>query len=63
LKSEIKKLEEMVHQFNEEINSLDLEAKKIDKNISSIEKMKSEAVEIDIERPRQHNLNNIKKSK
>jgi hypothetical protein len=53
----------MVQNFNEEIDALDIESKKIDKNISSIEKMKSESVDIDLERPRQHNLNNIKKSK
>jgi outer membrane murein-binding lipoprotein Lpp len=63
LLAQIKSLEETVASYREEIESLDVEFKKIDKNISAIEKMKSDSWETNIERPRQHNLNNIKKTK
>lgn len=62
LQEQIKELESQVANLNEEITWLDLESKKIEKNISWIEKMK---LDTDlIERPqRQHNLDNIKKAK
>jgi hypothetical protein len=49
--------------YSSEIEDLEIELKKIDKNISSIEKMKNDSSEVVTDRQRQHNLNNIKKTK
>lgn len=63
LNEEIAKLKKQVSDLQTEIKDLEKEEWSIDLDISSIEKMKSNVLEISSDRPRKHNLDNIKKSK
>lgn len=66
LLSQIAALQSQVEVLNTDISELEFENKKIDKNISSIEKMKTESVDISettTERTRKHAAEKIKNSK
>lgn len=54
LKTEVSDLERQIKDLEKEDSALDLD-------ITSIEKMKSSILEVSADRPRKHNLNNIKK--
>lgn len=61
LNEQIKALKSQVIEIETEIKNLEKEDSALDLDISSIEKMKSSVLEVSTDRPRKHNLNNIKK--
>lgn len=61
LKEQMKKLQEQVSDLEKEIKDLEKEDSTLDLDITSIEKMKSSILEVATDRPRKHNLSNIKK--
>ncbi len=63
LKEKIAELKSQVSLLEWEIKELEKEEVWIDVDISTIEKMKSVALDLVTERPRKHNLDNIKKTK
>ena len=63
LKEKIAELKSQVLLLEWEIKELEKEEVWIDVDISTIEKMKSVALDLVTERPRKHNLDNIKKTK
>lgn len=63
LKEKIAELKSQVSLLEWEIKDLEREEVWIDVDISTIEKMKSVALDTVTERPRKHNLDNIKKTK
>lgn len=63
LNEQIAKLKKEVSDLQSEIKDLEKEETSIELDIVSIEKMKANVLEISTDRPRKHNLDNIKKSK
>lgn len=61
LNEQIKNLQVQVLDLEREIKDLEKEDSTLDLDISSIEKMKSSILEVSTDRPRKHNLSNIKK--
>ncbi len=61
LNEQIASLKSQVSDLEWEIKDLEKEDSALDLDISSIEKMKTSVLEISTDRPRKHNLNNIKK--
>lgn len=61
LNEQIKALKLQVEEIETEIKNLEKEDSALDLDISSIKKMKSSVLEVSTDRPRKHNLNNIKK--
>lgn len=60
LNEQIKRLKKEVSQFEWEIKDLEKEDGALDSDIESIEKMKANISEVLVDRPRKHNLDNIK---
>lgn len=61
LEENIKQLTKQVSELEKSIKELEIEDSALDLDITSIEKMKSSILESSVDRPRKHNLGNIKK--
>lgn len=61
LNKQIASLKSQVSDLEKEIKDLEKEDSALDLDISSIEKMKTSVLEVSTDRPRKHNLSNIKK--
>jgi predicted nucleic acid-binding Zn-ribbon protein len=61
LNEQIKVLKNQVSDLEKEIKDIEKEDSALDLDITSIEKMKESVLEVSTDRPRKHNLSNIKK--